>query len=100
MSHIKKIKQVSSQVYRQMGRHSQVVIDLVEYLEGETSQDDDPVDSMSIGSFMYDTENLLDVFNPARQADIQVLKSLNAILEEWYVELLFIEKLEHDANPG
>lgn len=73
---LKEIKDLDSQVYYNMGKHSQLVIDLFERLT-----DDIVEETFNVGSTLYLVENTLEIFNPAKKEDIKILEQLKEKLE-------------------
>lgn len=73
---IQEIKDLETGIYYNMGKHSQLVIDLFEEVTEDIEED-----SFSIGATLYNLENILDIFDPAKKEDIKVLEQLKEKLE-------------------
>lgn len=73
---IQEIKDLESAIYYNMGKHSQLVIDLFEEITEDIEED-----SFSVGATLYNLENVLDIFDPAKKEDIKVLEQLKEKLE-------------------
>lgn len=69
------IEQISSEVFYNMEKYSQVVLDLVSEVE-------DMDDSTSFGAIKYEVGNILEVIDKERVDDIKVLKELDKILTD------------------
>lgn len=69
------IEQISSEVFYNMGKYSQAVLDLVSEVE-------DIDDNTSFGAIKYEIGNILEIINKERKDDIKILKELDKILTD------------------
>jgi hypothetical protein len=79
--HQKEIDDLDSEVYVGMGRHSQIVIDLM------ADATDLKGDKEELGAFCYSVSTLREVFDPKRTDDISILDRLEKIIRDWVKEL-------------
>jgi hypothetical protein len=86
LKYIQRIQELDTRVYRNMGDHSQLVIDVIQDASGDFI--DDVTTADDIGAFSYVIDCFLEIFDPAREKDIAILNELNKILEEWQQELV------------
>lgn len=68
---IQEIKQLDSDIYYNMGKHSQFIID---YFERLTENIDEEI--FNAGAELYHLENVLEIYNPAKKEDIEILEQL------------------------
>lgn len=68
---IAEIKQLDSDIYYNMSKHSQFIID---YFERLTENIDEEM--FNPGSELYHLENVLEIYNPAKKEDIEILEQL------------------------
>lgn len=68
---VKEIKNLDEKLSNNSGRHSRIVLDIFDKLTSDIENDE-----FSAGSTLYDVENLLEVFNPAKKEDIEILEQL------------------------
>jgi hypothetical protein len=71
------VKDVSSKTFYKMERYSQLVIDLIEDIE-----DSDLGNPDTRGSWGYSIDNILDIIDPKRIYDIEILSELKVSLEK------------------
>lgn len=74
------IKELSHDVFYDMHKYSQIVVDCVEDAEQYLGVDEEDVSS-NIGSLAYHVDILLEVINPALENDVKMLKELQEILD-------------------
>jgi hypothetical protein len=77
---MRNIKELSHDVFYDMHKYSQIVIDYVEDAEQYLNADEEDVSS-NIGSLAYHVDILLEVINPALEDDVKMLKELQEILD-------------------
>jgi hypothetical protein len=70
------IDQISQIIFYQMEKYCQLVIDLVEDIE-----DSDFNNPVVRGSFSYDITNILEIINPIRIDDINILTRIKTALD-------------------
>jgi hypothetical protein len=75
---IEMIKEASNATFYQMEKHSQLVIDLVESIEMIDESDLEIPDVR--GSLSYDIDNILEIIEPSRVDDIQLLNKIKSVL--------------------
>lgn len=75
-----KKEKLSSRVFYEMGKHSQLVIDTIEELEELDSED-----SEATGCLSYDINNILEIIDKKRVDDIKVLEEALGLLKS-YIE--------------
>lgn len=80
----KQIDDLDSEVYVNMGNHSQIVIDLVEDATG--------LEEDELGSFCYSLSKLQEVFDPKKILDISILERLGEIVRAWLKEVELCKK--------
>jgi len=73
---VKEIQDLETKIYYNMGKHSQLVIDLFEEITEDIGEE-----SFSAGATLYNLENILEIFDPAKKDDIEVLEQLKEKLE-------------------
>lgn len=71
------VKNASSKTFYEMEKYSQLVIDLVEEIEESDLEKSDVR-----GSLVYSIDNILDIIDPRRTYDIQVLSELKVALRK------------------
>lgn len=71
------VKEASSKTFYEMEKYSQLVIDLVEEIEESDLEKSDVR-----GSLVYSIDNILDIIDPKRTYDIQVLSELKVALRK------------------
>lgn len=75
-----KIREISEKVFYDMKNYSQLIIDLVE--NAYQLYINDGVTYEKCGALHYDVDNVLEIINPARTFDIEVLKELSELLKK------------------
>jgi hypothetical protein len=90
--YLKQIQELESDVFKNMGKHSQIVIDIVQDTEQDLNRDEskEPIRRDELGAINYQISILLEVYDPARPHDIEILKRLYKIIEDWYDDIEFI----------
>lgn len=73
---VKEIQELETKVYYNMGKHSQLVIDLFEEITEDIEEN-----SFNAGATLYNLENVLEIFDPAKKDDIEALEQLKEKLE-------------------
>jgi len=73
---VKEIQELETKIYYNMGKHSQLVIDLFEEITEDIEEED-----FSVGATLYRLYNILEIFDPAKKDDIEVLEQLKEKLE-------------------
>lgn len=76
---MKTLEELSYSTFYEMEKYSQLVIDLVEEVEDLVSFNSD---LSFFGAKKYEIENILEIIDKTRTADIEVLKSLIKILDD------------------
>jgi predicted unusual protein kinase regulating ubiquinone biosynthesis (AarF/ABC1/UbiB family) len=77
-----KVKDICDEAYNK--NLQQITIDLIQdNIEGELLNSDEPVTRDAVGAAAYDTDILLEVFNPKFDKDIDLLTRLKKALDEW-----------------
>jgi len=75
---IETIKEASNATFYQMEKHSQLVIDLVETIE---EIDESHLEIPEVrGSLSYELDNILEIMDPSRVDDIQLLNKIKSAL--------------------
>lgn len=75
---IETIKESSNATFYQMEKHSQLVIDLVETIE---EIDESHLEIPEVrGSLSYEIDNILEIMDPNRVDDIQLLNKIKSTL--------------------
>lgn len=69
------IEEISSEVFYNMEKYSQAVLDLVSEVE-------DIDDNTSFGAIKYEIGNILEIINKERKDDIKILRELDKILTD------------------
>lgn len=73
---IDEIQGLDKEVNRSLGEYSQIIVDLFDDIA------ENIIDSnLNAGLTLYYVESLLDIFNPAKKEDIQILEQLKEKLE-------------------
>lgn len=92
MKYIKQIRELDSEVFSNMGKTSQIVIDVVQETLQQLDRDssEEPIERDELGAINYDIGILLEIYNPKLEFDIYILKKLDLIIEEWYKDVEFI----------
>lgn len=92
MTYRERIQYIDNCVYENMRKHSQIVIDTLEYLSEDIDEIDnvtgDVIDPTSdtLGSWLYKIGNLLEVYNNDFKLDIEILIELMSVLRDWQDE--------------
>ena len=76
------ITQISNKVFYKMGNYSQLIIDLVQEVEQLFINDEATYENC--GALHYDVDNVLEIINPLRVHDVEVLKELSELLNETF----------------
>ena len=92
MSETRQSKLKVIEVYNKISMvHTQLVIDL--FQDDLTDLiDKEDVTPEDIGAFGYHVGCLLEIFNPIYDKDIQLLKELESVLDEWESDQTFVNK--------
>ena len=77
-----KIREISDKIFYNIKNYSQLTINLVEKVE--QLYINDIVTYENCGALHYQVDNVLEVINPSRTFDVEVLKELSEILEETF----------------
>lgn len=77
-----KMREISDKVFYGMKNYSQSIIDLVEKIEEIYINDE--VSYEKCGALHYDVNNVLEIIDPARTHDVEVLKELSELLKETF----------------
>jgi len=77
-----KINEISNRVFYNLRNYSQLIVDLVDNVEQLYINDE--VNYENCGALKYKVDNVLEVINPSRTFDVEVLKELSEILEETF----------------
>ena len=72
------IKEISNIVYYNMSNYSQLIINFIE--EIEYLLDSENINYTSLEAKVYDIQNILEVINPNRVKDIEILENLIKII--------------------
>lgn len=73
---VKEILELDNEVYKNMNNHSQFTMDFFEEVTYNIEED-----KFNAGSTLYKLENILEIFDPAKKDDIEVLEQLKEKLE-------------------
>ena len=94
MKFLKQIRELESEVFKNMGKCSQITIDWVQNTEIDLNreEDEDPITRDHLGSMSYNLSILLEVFDPKKKYDISILKRLNKIIENWSNDIEFVNR--------
>lgn len=93
--YIKRLRELDSEIFRNMGKVSQITIDRIQETIIDLDRDftcDEPVYRDELGSINYQNDVLLEVFNPEKEYDIDVLKRFDKIIEEWRNNVDFVNR--------
>jgi hypothetical protein len=77
-----RIQEISSKVFYDMKNYSQLIIDLVQEVEQLYIYDE--VTYENCGALQYDINLVLEVIDPLKTYDIEILKSLSKLLKETF----------------
>jgi hypothetical protein len=77
-----KINEISNRVFYNLRNYSQLIVNLVDNVEQLYINDE--VNYENCGVLKYKVDNVLEVINPSRTFDVEVLKELSEILEETF----------------
>lgn len=92
MSETRQSKKKVIKVYNKISmEYTQIVIDLLQDDLADLLDKED-VTPEDIGAFGYHVGCLLEVFNPIYDKDIQLLKDLESVLDEWEADQTFVNK--------
>lgn len=83
--YIKKLLEIDREVYDNMDKASQKVIDFVQDTLEQLGVVN--VDRFEISAIGYEISILLEVWNPSLEYDISVLKRLEEVVNSWYKEI-------------
>ena len=91
MKYLKLLREIDKEVYYNMGKVSQRVIDTIEEVVGDLGRDTEeaPIERDELGSIRYDIDTLLEFFDAVRKYEIEILKKIDKILEAWYEDIEF-----------
>lgn len=79
---IHKMHQISNKVFYKMSNYSQLIIDLTQEVEQLFVNDE--VTYEKCGALHYDVDNVLEIIDPSRIHDVEVLKELSELLKETF----------------
>ena len=77
-----KMREISDKVFHGMKNYSQLIIDLVENVNQLHINDE--VTYEKCGALHYDVDNILEIIDPSRTDDIEVLKELSELLKKTF----------------
>ena len=94
MKYLKLIRELDSEIYRNMGKCSQITIDIIQAALQDLDRDveEEPIERDELGAINYQNDILLEVFNPEKTYDIEVLKRFDKIIEDWRNDVEFVNK--------
>lgn len=90
--HLKELRKVESEVFDNMGEASQIIIDFIEDITSKLDRDvgEEPIERDELGAINYDIDILLEVFDTKREYDIETLKIIDRIIEDWGKDIEFV----------
>ena len=85
MKYLEQLEKINSEICNNMGKVSQKTIDVIQDTFSDLNRDtnDEPIQLYELGSINYDVSILLEIWNPALEYDIDVLKRFNKIIKDW-----------------
>ena len=85
MDYLRKLQDIESDVFKNMGSISQIVIDIIQESESDLNRDtgEEPIERDEIGAIVYGVDVLLKVYNPALEEDIKILTRFKELMEAW-----------------
>ena len=94
MKHLKKLHNLEKEVGQKMGNCSQIVIDIVQNTETDLNRDEaeEPIRRDELGAINYQISILLEVIRLELKTDIEILKKLDKIIEDWKNDIEFINR--------
>lgn len=92
MKYLEQLQKIDSEIFRNMGKTSQKTIDIVQETISDLDRDteEEPIQRDELGAINYEIGILLDVWSPALEYDIDVLKRFDKIIQDWYKDVEFI----------
>lgn len=90
--YLENLKKVESDVFGNMGKTSQITIDVVQKIVHQLSRDIEeyPIQRDELGAINYNINVLLEIFNPELKYDVEILKRIYKIISSWYKDVEFI----------
>jgi len=90
--HLRELRKIDSEVFDNIGKASQKTIDLVQETIEQLDRcvDDEPIRRDELGAMNYDIGILLDVWNPELKYDIEILKRVDKIIDDWCKDVEFV----------
>jgi hypothetical protein len=92
MKYLEQLQKIDSEIFKNMGKTSQKTIDIVQETISDLDRDTDeePIQRDELGAINYDIDILLEIWNPALEYDIDVLKRFDKIIEDWRNDIEFV----------
>lgn len=90
--YLKQLRKIDSEVYTNMGKTSQKTIDIVQETIEQLDRDveEEPIRRDELGAINYDIDILLEVWNPKLKYDIEILKRVDKIIDDWGKDVEFV----------
>lgn len=90
--YLKQLRKIDSEVYANMGKTSQKTIDIVQESIEQLDRDveEEPIRRDELGAINYDIDILLEVWNPKLTYDIEILKRVDKIIDDWGKDVEFV----------
>ena len=79
------IEQIETEVYYNMGKYSQRLIDFIEHITERI--DTEKVYDDMLGAFQYSIDTYLEIWNPEFRNDIETLHKIDTVLINWQKEI-------------
>lgn len=92
MNYLQKLKEIDDEVYKNMGKVSQKVIDIIEDTLDHLDRDveEEPIERDELGAINYEIDVLLEIWKPELKYDIEILTKFDKVIKEWGDDIDFI----------
>ena len=90
--HLEELRKIDSDVFTNMGKTSQKTIDIVQETIEQLDRDyeEEQIQRDELGAINYEIDILLEVWNKEFEYDIEILKRVDKIIEDWYNDIEFV----------
>ncbi len=90
--YLNELRKVDHDVYHNMLNVSQKTIDLVQDIIEQLDRDieEEPIQRDELGAINYDIDILLEIWSKDLEYDIEILKRVDSIIEDWYKDIEFV----------
>lgn len=87
--HLEELRKVDNDVFTNMGKTSQKTIDIVQETlqQLERHYSEEPISRDELGAIKYDIDLLLEIWDKELKYDIEILKRVEKIIDNWYKEV-------------